>query len=357
MDRFNPRHFAFLILATSIVSLKTYPTIFIADGGRDSWIAMIIASIIAFLFFTYLIKVCIRKNSFDLHSIYHKAVGKTFGNILLGLFIFTMLMTLVESAAVEANSMHTNMFIETPTWYLLLFFIVPIIYTIRKDIVAIITVTMIGIVLIMIAGINLSILTSRYKSFKLLLPILENGLNKGIFIAIIKILGLYGSVSICLPYLSKLGTTEKMTKAIAIGLLIVIQMQIVSTVGLIMTFGPKKTITFSYPKLIQTQQVSYFRFLTLGELYVMLQILGGWMLKYLVTFYGILIILKGFNLKRKHLIYLTYIISGLVYGAAYFISKNLFVLFKFLNYYAFICLINFVIIPLIVFIIFSIRTN
>ncbi|WP_236912817.1 hypothetical protein [Clostridium sp. Cult1] len=51
MDRFNPRHFAFLILATSIVSLKTYPTIFIADGGRDSWIAMIIASIIAFLFF------------------------------------------------------------------------------------------------------------------------------------------------------------------------------------------------------------------------------------------------------------------------------------------------------------------
>ncbi len=88
-----------------------------------------------------------------------------------------------------------------------------------------------------------------------------------------------------------------------------------------MTFGPEKVITFSYPKLLQTQQVSYFRFLTLGELYVMLQMLGGWMLKYLITFYGILIILKGFNLKRKHLIYLTYIISGLIYGASYLVSQ------------------------------------
>lgn len=268
-----------------------------------------------------------------------------------------MLLTLVESAAIESNSMHTNMFIETPTWYLLLFFIVPIIYTIRKDIVAVITITIIGIILIMIAGINLSILTARYKSYKLLLPILENGIHSGIVIAIIKILGLYGSLSICLPYLPKLGTTEKMTRFVWIGLLIVIQMQIVSTAGVIMTFGPEKTINFSYPKLIQTQQVSYFRFLTLGELYVMLQILGGWMLKYLITFYGILIILKGFNLKRKHLIVLTYIISALIYITAYFVSKNLFILFRFLNYYAYICLINFVIIPFIVFTIFLVKLN
>lgn len=144
-----------------------------------------------------------------------------------------------------------------------------------------------------------------------------------------------------------------MIKNTVVGLIILIQMQIVSVTGLIMTFGPDRVNPMNYPKLIQTQLISYFQFMEFGELYVMLQILGGWLLKYLITFYALLIILRQFNVRRKAIEYITYILSGIVYITAYYITKNAFILFKLLNYYQYICLINFILIPLIVFTIYD----
>jgi spore germination protein (amino acid permease) len=358
MDRFSPRHFAFLILATTIVSLKTYPAIYIRDGGRESWVAMIIASGLILAFFVYVLKIISKTKCFSLYKIYTTSLGKTLGKVFIGLFIITLLITLIESAAVEANSMHTNMLLEAPIWYLLLFFIAPALYTVRKDLVAVITVTLIGIVLIFIAGINLSILTARYKHFFYLFPVFNEGIRLGFIACLLKILGLYGCVTITLPYISKvIDDKNSLVKSSIVGLILVIQMQIVSATGLLMTFQPEQLNSLSYPKLLQTQQVSYLRFLEFGELYVMLQILGGWLLKYVVTFYGLLILLKEFNLKRKTLIILSYIISAIVFVCAYFVSDNLFILFKLLHYYSYICLINLVIIPIIVFTIFSIKSK
>ncbi len=354
MDKFSSRHFIFLILSTSIVSLKTYPTIYMQNGHRDSWIAIIIASIIICVFFVYIIGIWKKGKKDSIVEIYHIALGKYLGNIFLYIFIATLFITLIECSSVEADSMHRNMMLETPNWYFLLFFIVPSIYTIRKDIVAIITVTIIGITLIMIAGINLSILTARYKKFSLLFPIFEHGITTGFIVCILKMVGLYGCISITLPYLSKIADKEKkMIKNTIIGLLISIQMQIISVTGMIMTFGPDRVNQMSYPKLLQTQLVSYLQFLEFGELYVMLQIIGGWLLKYLATFYALLTILRQLNVSRKTILYLTYILSGFVYIISYYITKNFFVLFTFLNYYGYICLINFVIMPLIVFTIYN----
>lgn len=358
MDRFSPRHFIFLILGTSIVSLKTYPTTYLKDGHRDSWIAIIIASIIIFIFFVYIIGIWKRSRKNNIVKIYHTALGKYLGNIFLYLFIGTLFITLIECSSVEADSMHRNMLLETPNWYFLLFFIVPCIYTIRKDLVAIITVTIIGITLIMIAGINLSILTARYKKFSFLLPIFENGITTGFIVCILKMVGLYGCISITLPYLSKIVDKEnKMIKNTIIGLIILIQMQIISVSGMIMTFGPDRVNQMNYPKLLQTQLISYLQFLEFGELYVMLQIIGGWLLKYLITFYALLIILRQLNVSRKAILYLTYILSGFVFISSYYVSKNFFVLFTFLNYYEYICLVNFVVIPLIVFTIYDYKNK
>jgi hypothetical protein len=206
----------------------------------------------------------------------------------------------------------------------------------------------------MLAGVNLAILTAPYKQLSALLPIFENGITDGFFICILKTLGLYGCVSITLPYLSKIkDEKKKFINNTGIGLIILIQMEIVSISGLIMTFEPGFVNTLNYPKLIQTQLVSYMQFLEFGELYVMLQILGGWLLKYLLTFYALLMILRELNIKRKYIIYLTYIISGLVFAVSYFAVYDMFKFFKLLNYYEYICLLNFVVIPLIIFMMFS----
>ncbi len=249
--------------------------------------------------------------------------------------------------------MRSNMLLETPVWYLILFFIIPCLYVIRQDITSIIIMCLIVITLIFFSGINLSLLTAKYKKIGYLLPIFQNGININFFLCIIKILGLYGSITISLPYLLRIKDTSKIIKHVFIALMVVIQMEIVSVTGMIMTFPPEKLINITYPKLVQTQLVSYQRFLEYGELYVLFQVLGGWLLKYIVTFYSLLILLKELNLNRKALIYSTYGISIVVFIGAYICAYDTFLLFKLLNYYSYICLINFVVIPFLIFIRYS----
>ena len=260
------------------------------------------------------------------------------GNFFIWLLIITLFLTLIEGASVEANAMHSTLLLETPIWYLLLFFVFPCIYIVSKDIVAIVIIVLLLIPLIMFSGMTLGILTAKYKKYQYLFPIFENGINMNFLKCIMQMLGLYGCVSITLPYLSRVKDTSKLMKHGIIGLIIVIQMQIVSVSGLVMTFTPERLVNLILPKLLQTQLVSYARFIEYGELYVLFQVVAGWLLKYIVTFYAMLILLKELKLKRKAVVNITYIISFIVFISAYIAANDTFLLFKLLNYYSYICL-------------------
>lgn len=356
MDRFNSGHLAFIILGVSIVSLKTYPKVFLENGLRDSWIAVIISSIIIFFFFLFIIGSWKRSDEKNFVKIYQYTLGKKLGNIFIFLFILTLFMTLIECASVEADSMHQNMLLSTPKWFFMLYLIVPAMFVVSKHIVAISIVAIIGIILIMIAGINLGILTTGYKDIRMLTPIFENGITWDFVISIIETLGLYGFISISLPFLSKVqDKRNKITRDSIIALIVLIQMEIVSISGILMTFAPARAISMNYPKLLQTQMVSYFQFLDFGELYVMLQIVGGWLLKYILAFYSILIILRDYNISKKTERFVIFILSILVFIASYFASINSFVMFELLNIFQYISLFNFIMVPFIVFSILGVK--
>ena len=354
MDQLNEKHIAFLILGTTIVSLKTYPKVFTINGLRDSWVAMIIASILILLFFIFVIQTCIRKNTFNIVEIYQQALGKPLGNFFIALFALGLVLTLMESASVEANSMHTNMLADTPVWFFILFFVVPAIYTIKQDLVGIIITTSIGLVLIIIAGFTLAFLTNQYKHYEYLFPIFPHGITKGFILSVLQILGLYGHVAIILPYLSKLGSKKRLFSSTLLSLLFVIQMEIFSIIGVMATFHIERLNSMSYPKLLQTQLVSRFQFLEAGELFVMIEMIGGWYIKYILTFYALIRILKDYGIDKQWMIYLISVLIGI---GAYFVGNNLLRLFQFLNYFTYFSLANFVVIPLIVFTIFSLRTQ
>jgi spore germination protein (amino acid permease) len=341
-------------MGASIVSMKTYPTIFTRNGLRDSWIAVIIATVLFVAYFMFILYTCRKFKCQNFYELYCEAVGKPLGTLATVFFAIALFLTLIESASVEANSMHTNMLLDTPTWMFALFFVIPAVYTVARDKVAIVTVTMIGIVLICLAGINLAILTTKYKRIDLLFPIFENGLTQGFFIAILESLGLYATVAITLPYLADIKDNKRLLKHSLIGLLLVAQMEVIATSGVMMSFDIKYLNTMAYPKLLQTQLVQYLRFLESGELYVMLQILGGWYLKYVITFYALLRVLTLLNIRSKSNIIT---ITLFILVSAYFVSDNLFVLFKYLNIYAYVSLINFAIIPTLMTIIFYIKRS
>lgn len=349
MDKISPKHFMFLIWATGIVTLKTYPIVFIRAGQRESWVAVILSSIVTFFYFLFVVNTITRFGG-NMAKLYQQTMGKVLGNILMAMFALTLFLTLIESASVEADSMHQNMMLETPPWYFLLFFIIPGIYIVRKDTIAVVIVCIVGITLIMTAGINLGMLTTKQKTWSMLFPIFENGVTGGFWIAALKSLGMYGPISITFPYLHLIQEKKKnsMKFFTIIGLIVLIQMQIVSITGIFMTFNLDQALSYYYPKLIQTHLVSYFQIMEFGELYVMLQTLGGWMLKYLVAFHAIIQICKFYHFK-KHTIYLaTIILSALALAGSFYISYTSIRLFKWLEYFPWICLVNFVVIPCVV---------
>lgn len=354
MDKFTTKHFIFIICGTSIIALKTYPVIFTKNGGRDSWIAVIISSFLILFFLSYILKVTMKFKNYSIFDVYCKAMGNLIGKMLTIFFVLTLFLTLIESSSIEANSMHTNMLVETPPWFFLLFFIWPAAYTVSKDKVAIISITVIGIVLISIAGMNLAMLTAKYKDYSLLFPIFEDGMSWGFIISVIETLGMYASVGITLPYLMDIEENNKLLKHGLLGLLFVIQMEIIASIGVMASFDIRYLNTMAYPKLLQTQLVQHFRFLESGELYVMLQILGGWYLKYVLTFYALLKLLRILNFYSEFNIF---IISTLAYTASFFISRNLFILYSYLDIYTYIVFINFFVIPLVVYTIYNIKNS
>ncbi len=240
----------------------------------------------------------------------------------------------------------------------ILFLIGSAIFVVNKHIVAISIISIIGIILIMLAGINLGILTIGYKDINMLTPILKDGITWDFILAIIESLGLYGFISISLPYLSRIqDERNKIIRDSIIALIILIQMEIVSTAGILMTFTPKRAVSMNYPKLLQTQMVSYFQFLDFGELYVMLQIVGGWLLKYILTFYAMLIILRDYGIEKKTEKVLIIAISILAYIGSICASKNSFKLFELLNIFQYISLVNYIVLPLIVFSILAVKNS
>lgn len=354
MDKLNTKHLMFIIWGTSIVAMKTYPNVFIINGGRDSWISVIIASIILLFYFIYLLFVCKRSNCYDMDKIYHRALGKTMGDIFLIIFIITLIVTLIESSSVEANALHLNILSDTPPWFFLLFIVIPAIYITKKGTRAITIVTIIGISLIMFAGINLAILTAKYKKYSYLLPIMANGVSKSFILSVIKALGCYGSIAICIPFFSRVYNKSKITKHCIIALLIVIQMEIFANIGVLSTFGVSRVLNMNYPKLLQTQLVDYFSVIEGGEFYVMLQMVGGWFIKYVLALNAILILLKKLSFLNK---YSVYIITLFVFIISYFISAKVLLLYKFLNLYVYFSVVSFILIPTIVFSIFYYKTK
>lgn len=354
MDKFNGNHLLFIVWGTSIISLDTYSSIYTTLGGRDSWIAVACSSLLIFLFAYILISISRKNNNFNIYNIYCTALGKFLANLFILLYILTLIFTLIECSSVEANIMHVNMLPNTPVWFFIICFSIPAIYTIIKGKNSLVVITVISMTLIIASIILIAILTQKYKNIGLLLPVMSNGITKDFMLCIGKSFGIYGCFSIIIPFLTEIEDKKTVRKYVLWALAFVILIQLFSVIGLISTFGAKRLNSIYYPKLIQTQLIDYFGFIESGEMYLLLQIIGGWYVKYILTFFSLLLILKKMNIKNK---FIVYILSILIIIFSIICSRDTFLLFKLLDYYSYFCLFNFILIPLIVYVIFNFRNK
>lgn len=307
---------------------------------------MVIASVIAALLSFFMVFSMKRSGIYNFREIYYRAYGKKLGSFLLLLYALMLLLTSIESAAVEASAIKTNIFMETPLWYLLLFFIVPAIYPLKKGYIAIFIASILTVIFLYFSEAIIAVMTEQYKHYSNLLPIAAKGFTPELLKSTLQILGLYGSIFIIFPYIKDIKDKKKLKHHFLWGVIIVAVVSIVNIIGLLAIFGPYRAGNIFYPKLLQSQRIYFGGFIEFGELFMILQIVSNLLIKYILAFYSIILLYKNFFDRNK---YFYYIISIIIFVGAYFVSKNNIAFLNFLTLYSYISLIGYIIIPFITF--------
>jgi spore germination protein (amino acid permease) len=347
-------------MGVSVASIKTYPSIFFKDGRNESWIGIVCASLVITLYAIFLVKVIVKEDNFSFNQFCQDAFGKILGTIVKLFYSVVLFLTLVESCSVPASLFHTNFFIESPIWYILLFFTIPGAYIVKSGSNSVIMSCIIGIIGSIFNGINLYMLTYKYKIYRRLFPVFLKGFNFQFILSFIKILGLYSFFIIPLMLIGRIKNKANLKSSIMLGVLFTCQMLIVSTIGTLATFNIERSITISYPKMIQTQLIRSIRFelLASGEFYVIFQAVTAWTLKYIVTFTVLLMLLSSFNLLNKiSKNAQIFIITFLSYIFALISTGNLLTFFNILSIFAYICFFSYFILPIIMMVISSIKSR
>lgn len=352
MNKISSKHFILFILGVSIISIKTYMSVFIDIGGRDTWLASLIAGLIFIAFLLCITKIYKSTNASDINEIFLKALPKPLGLFFLFIFVLALFINAIESASVEANVLHTTLFIDTPVWYALIFFIAPSLFIFSKKIRTILIFILISVSVFILNGIAFFILSQMYKDINFLLPVLGTGLSYKFFITILLILGSLSSFMIAIPYIKFIDKKEHISKHSFYSGLIVIAFAVISIVGAITAFGPFRAANIFYPEFVISQRIEVAGFLEFGELFFIVQTVIGFFIKYLLSSYSILLIINK-SCKNKPLFigiytFLTYVLSN-------FLGMNNFYLYKALKYIQVINLIAFIIVPLIVFTVYYLK--
>lgn len=352
MNKISVKHFIIFIFGVTYISLKTYPSLFISQGGRDTWLYSLIIYLIFFAFVMYLISVMQSKKVYNINEIFTFGLSKFFGNIFLFLFSLGLFLSSLESASVEANVVKSCFFLETPTWYIILFFILPSIFLIGKGIRTLLT---FSIILISSLGVNtaiLAIITEKYKDIKYIMPLLSGNIVNEFISALLLVLGSLSAFVITLPYLKYLNNGKNLKKHTIICLSILGIIFIYVLIGILSSFGPIRAANLFYPEFTQSQRVQIGGILEFGDFFFLYQTVVGYFLKYILSAYGVYIIYKKYIKNDKCFIT---IYTLVIFIFSTFISRNNYVLFIILKYYQYINLILFIFVPLIAFISFQIR--
>lgn len=354
MKRMSSKHFMFFIIATSIIALRSYTSIFIEYGGRDTWFISLIASLLIFIYFIFPIKVCLNHNEFDFHKIINSCGSKTVSGFLILLFSIGLFLSSIESLSVEASSIHTNFFLSTPPWWCLLLFLLGGGYIINKDFNSILILVIITVSLVIVGDIILMALVTKYLDFNYILPFMHNAFSMNKWICLILIIGSLSSISISLPYLSEIYRSESLTRFTTFAIAICAILVVFSILSILTFFGPIRAANIFYPEYVESQRVQIASFLEFGELFYIFRTVCMWFLKYILSSYGILLLYKD-KIKNKKLFIFLY--SLIAFITSYLLTESQYYLFYSLKILQLINLVTFIITPCIIFILYSIKNK
>lgn len=346
MNKISSKHFILFIVGVALISLKTYPSIFINIAGRDTWISAIIASIVFIAILIYIVDVMFKTNTHDINDVFIGSMPKILGSFLLILFSITLFLNGLESAAVEVNALHSTLFLETPVWYALCFFLFPTFFIFSKKLRTILIFVLTCTFFLIINSIFFTIFSQKYADLDNLLPVLGNGFSLNIITTALYILGSYSAFMIAIPYLRYIDDYKNLRKHSFLSGLIVAGISIIAIIGVITSFGPLRAANIFYPEFVLSQRIEFVDFFEFGEMFFIVQTVLGFFIKYILSTYSLLIIFHRY-IKNKPLFVGIY--SFIIFNLANYVGGNNYYLYYLLKYMQIVNLVGFILIPLIVF--------
>lgn len=344
------KHFMFLVLAVNMISIIMYPSLFIARGGRNTWILTVIASLLVFVYGFIIFNISKRTNSYDFIQICYRVLGKFLGKLYLILFSILLISALVESASVNSSTIHSNIFLETPVWYCIIIFSIAGFLIGKNNFNTVVAIILVSMTVSIITIIIIFLLTYRYNDFNQLLPIFQKKYDIDYVYCILEQLGSLCTFVLLLPIMSKVTDKENLKKHSLITIILISVIVIWVMIGVIATFGPIRGQNIYYPIFLQSQRIYYGGFVENGELFLLLFSTPMWMCKYILCICSLTAIWKIKNKK-----WFVFFLSIVVYILSYLSANNIYTLFNLLKYYQYVLLVLLFIIPLFIYICYGIR--
>lgn len=346
MEKLTARHFIFFIVAAISTSLVNYTSLFIKLGGRDSWIFTIVSGVVFFFVAFYIFNIISKINYYDFKDTCYIVLGKTFGNIYILIFSLTLILVCIESASVSSTSINVNIFLETPTWYCLLFFVITVFLIGKNRFNSILIICIVSISIVIAINLMLALLNIQYVNYTLLLPIFKDRRISEYTLCALTQLGSLSSLAIVLPIIPRIDDKENLKKVSMNTIFLTCVACALFVVILIATFGSLRASNIFYPQFVQAQRIYFGGFVENGNVFVMISSILSWVVKYLITIFSLYTIWKDRVKYKRNFIAL---ISIIVYVFSYFIAKNIYILFILLKYYQYILLVVFFICPILIY--------
>ena len=350
MDKLSTKHFAFFILGSSLIAIKSYSSVFINLGGRDTYLLFAISALIFSFVFLSFLKIC--KSNLDIKEIFLSL--NLFGKILLYIFTFGFFIISVESASTLSSSIHSKFFLSTPIWYCLIFFLIASGYVLNKNFNSILILVLITVFSTLIGDIILFILIGKYLNFSHLIPIMKGGFTTNKWIAIILMIGSLSSMCISLPYLKFLSSKKGLIKYSSMAMTICFIIIFSSLISTIAFLGPIRSGNIFYPEFVQSQRIQIANFLEFGELFYIFKTVCMWFIKYILASYSIILLFKDIITNKKIFII---IYSSIVFIVSWYITQNQYYFFQWLKILQLCLLITLLITPLLGFTIYNFKHN
>ncbi|MDO4535169.1 MAG: GerAB/ArcD/ProY family transporter [Clostridium perfringens] len=352
MEKITSKHFIFFIIATLSTTLFNYPSLFIRLGGRNTWVFSIIASVIFFFFVILILSIVRKNNAYKFDEVCYTALGKPLGTLFLVIFSIGLVLICIESASVSSSAIHTNIFIATPIWYSLVFFIGTTLFISKNGFKSVLITAVVSVSIASALAVLIGILSIKYTDLRRLLPILKNTNVTMWTSSILSQVGALSSFFVLLPFLKRVDDKNNLRKVSLITIPLVLFCLIFFIVNLISSIGAERSGNIFYPEFIQAQLIYFGGFIENGDIITMTVSLLLWTMKYVISIFSLYSIWED-KFKNK-LIFLS-IVSIVVYISSLYLAKNVYTLFNILPYYQYISLVIFFILPIIIYGIYPLR--